>query len=72
MRDCDEKDVKTALISLKGIAEIEDAYSESRVYNMFIQLILVAEAYILGLKDNLSYWSYAGVVFDYIIKVFLI
>jgi hypothetical protein len=36
MRDCDEKDVKTALISLKGIAEIEDAYSESRVYNMFI------------------------------------
>ena len=33
MRDCDEKDVKTALIALKGIAEIEDAYSESRVYH---------------------------------------
>lgn len=72
MRDCDEKDVKTALVALKGIAEIEDAYSESRVMIVHIQLILVAEAYILALKDNLSYWLYAGVVFDYILKVILL
>ncbi|CAD8115825.1 unnamed protein product [Paramecium sonneborni] len=62
MKDCDEKDLKTALIVLKGIGEIDDAYSEQR-------LTLVAEAYISALKDNLGYWYYTSIMFDYIIKI---
>lgn len=28
MKDCDEREIKTCLVALRGIAEIEDIYSE--------------------------------------------
>lgn len=28
MKDCDEKDIKTTLVVLRGLAEIEDVYEE--------------------------------------------
>ncbi|CAD8174555.1 unnamed protein product [Paramecium pentaurelia] len=62
MKDCDEKDLKTTLIVLRGIGEIDDAYIEQR-------LTLVAEAFISAMKDNLGYWYYTSIMFDYIIKI---
>lgn len=36
MRDCDERELKTALIALRGICEIEDHFTESRVLLLII------------------------------------
>jgi len=33
---------------------------------------LVAEAFISAMKDNLGYWYYTSIMFDYIIKVLFI
>lgn len=61
MRDCDEREVKTGLVSLGKVAAVKDAFEEQRC-------LLVSEVLILTLKDGLNCWFYTEIVLDYIIK----